>query len=130
MKIQTQEEKHRYEELLKNKAGAVYVTILEDNVGEILDIVKDDKKIHSQAVNIITRLNKVIKSSSMSTGSKKKSRSLLIDANLVKDIEDLLRVFENKASPRLRNAIQQASTDLKHFSNKTIKEGLEAASRE
>lgn len=120
----------RDEELLKNKAGAVYVTILEDNVGEILDIVKDDKKIHSQAVNIITRLNKVIKSSSMSTGSKKKSRSLVIDANLVKDIEDLLRVFENKASPRLRNAIQQASTDLKHFSNKTIKEGLEAASRE
>ena len=120
----------RDEELLNTKAGTAYVTILEENVDEILDIVKDDKNIHSQTVNIIERLNKVVKSSSVSSTKEKTSSSeLLIDEDLVKDIDHLLQLFKKKASTSLRNAIEQASTELNHFCNKTIREGLEAASK-
>ena len=123
--------KFRDTNLLTNRAGTVYVAILEDHTSEIIDIMKDNRYIHSQTLNIITRLNKIIKSSlGPSIANKQKTKPVSIDERLLKDIEDLLELYKSKASPSLCNAIEQASIDLKYFLKRTVKKGLETANKE
>lgn len=118
----------RDKEMLSSKAGTVYVKILEENIDEILGLLKDDKKLHSQTIKIIDDLNKVIISSSVPERKRKQRTPLVFDSHFIKSIEDLLEAFKKKASPQLRNSIETSSIDLKYFRNKTLKEGLAAAS--
>ena len=121
----------RDEELLNSKAGTGYVKILEENIDEILGLIKDDKKLHSQTIRIIVDVNKVITSSSAAEAKRKQKTSpssMVLDSNLIKSIEDLLEAFKKNASPKLRNSIEKASTHLKYYRNKTLKEGLKTAS--
>lgn len=120
----------RDEQLLSSKAGTGYVRILEENTDEILSIIRDDKNLHSQTIKIIDDINKVIMSSPVSEEKTRQRKAPVFSSNLVKDIEDLLEAFKKKASPEVRNAIEQSSIDLKYFRNKTVKEGLEAANKE
>ena len=52
-----------------------------------------------------------------------------MDENLIKDIENLLEIFKRKSSPRLSSVIDEVRGDLKYFKNKTVKDGLEEASK-
>lgn len=112
----------RDKEMLATAAGRKYVNLFEDNGVELMRIMLADEKLRKRAIELAGQVNEVVK-------SRKTTKPKVFSAKTISATEKLLKSFTSKASPELKKAIAEVRKDLKHFSGKTVLDGLKGVSK-
>jgi predicted transcriptional regulator len=107
--------------MLATPAGRRYNQLLEANSAEILELAMKDDRLRKQGLDLLERVIGMVEAA--------EEKPEVLDKDLISAVEQLAKRVERKASPALKEALAEIRSDLKHFEEKTIVEGLEAASR-
>jgi len=112
----------RDREMLKTKAGRRYVQLLATHSVELLRLSKSEKALHEEALAVLQRVAPVIP-------EPRQRQAKVIDRELLKSVASLLKKTKDKSSPALGLALDALAKDLRFFKNRTVVEGLKAASQ-
>ena len=112
----------RRRRMLATPAGRRYNQLLEANSAEILELAMKDDRLRKEGLDLLERVVRMVEAAD--------EKPEVLDKDLINAVEQLAKRVERKASPALKEALEEIRSDLKHFEEKTIVEGLEAASRE
>ncbi|MBA3766902.1 MAG: hypothetical protein H0W99_07920 [Acidobacteria bacterium] len=112
----------RDEDLLQFSAGRRYVELLQNNTGEVIDLMSREEKLRGRVVAMLLKVNEIAR-----TQHEKKPG--VFDARLVSAADKLLQNIAAKASAVLKESVEEIRRDLPHFRGRTATKGLELASR-
>jgi carboxypeptidase T len=110
----------RDERMLATSAGQRYLALLEENAGEIEELMEADAALRRRALEVLRRVNEV---------TKDESGKRTFTPTLIAAMEKLFGQFAERASPQLRAAIEEVGRDLEHFRGADAVTGLDAASK-
>jgi murein tripeptide amidase MpaA len=107
---------------MKTGAGKKYAEMLMTHSGELMRLVSADPQLGEQALDVLKMVSAVIPATSA-------EKPATVDAALLGAVEALLQKTKGRASAPLGEAIKELSKDLGFFKNKTVAQGLKAASK-
>jgi carboxypeptidase T len=107
--------------LRETPKGRRYVSLLEDNGVELMQIILRDKKLRAEVVDLTKGIDAVVR-------SRKAAKPKVFGASIIQAAEKLSASIASKASPTLKKAIEEVRRDIKHFSGRGVLDGLKLAS--
>jgi carboxypeptidase T len=111
----------RDRDLARTAVGRRYVQLLDEHGGEAMQLLRSERR-RSQAVELLERIQRVVR-------TRHAPKPERFPPDLLRSIAATLREVQGQASEQLGRAIQEVIDDLGHFEEKTVMEGLEAASK-
>ena len=107
---------------LSTAAGRRYVRLLDAHALEASELLMADERLREQADDVLQHVGEVV-----STWQQKEPRRF--ESGLVDLVDEFFRAVGERGSSELREAIDEVRRDLDHFRDRTLADGLEAASR-
>jgi murein tripeptide amidase MpaA len=105
-----------------SRTGSRFAKLLSENRDELMELARSDTRLWRQSLVTLRRVLPIIQ-------SHESAKPKVIDAAIVKQVDEVLGLLGEKGSPKLRRALQSIQKDLQPFVGKTMLEGLKAADK-
>lgn len=105
-----------------SRTGSRFAKVLAENRDELMELARSDTRLWRQSLVTLGRVLPIIQ-------SHESAKPKVIDAAIVKQVDEVLGLLGEKGSPKLRRALQSIQKDLQPFVGKTMLEGLKAADK-